>query len=70
MNSLKPFGRPSKSGLSVKELGLSEYHRRRWLMRRPPVNRAPNGSGPKLLGEVEYMRRRRASMKASRTESC
>ena len=62
MNPLKPIGRPSKSGLSVKELGLREYCRRRWLMIRPPVNRAPNGTGQKLLGQAEYMRRRRAAM--------
>lgn len=64
MSEPKTFGRPSCSGLSVKELGLSEYHRRRWLLIRPPVTRLPNGLGQKLLGNAEYQRRRRAAARA------
>ncbi len=61
---LPPFGRPSCSGLSVKQLGVSEYHRRRYLLIRQPSTRTPNGLGPKLLGNAEYQRRRRAPARA------
>ena len=61
ISTLKPFGRPSRSGLSVKELGVSEYHRRRYLLIRKPAIRTPS---KKLLGEAEYMRRRRAAARA------
>ena len=63
-SQLPPIGRPSCSGLSMKQLGVSEYHRRRYLLIRQPITRTPNGLAQKLLGEAEYMRRRRAAARA------
>jgi hypothetical protein len=64
MNPLPKMGRPSKSGLSIKDLGSAEYHRRVYRMKHPLLKRAMSGLSPKKLGSTSYMRELRRMKRA------
>jgi hypothetical protein len=65
VNKLPNIGRPSLTGLSVKQLGRCEYHRRYWRLKHPAAPRRNwwTGLSPKEIGATEYMRRYRALKK-------
>jgi hypothetical protein len=72
MNStlLPQMGRPSLSGLSIKELGSHEYHRQLYKKKNEgkPLKRHWTGLSHKLLGHAAYMkgwRRKRAARQLS-----
>ena len=58
MNTLPKMGRPSKTGLSVKELGMAVYQRKRLelLRGRPGHPERWTGLSRKQLGEAKYVK--------------
>ena len=61
VGQLPPMGRPSVTGLSIKQLGEKEYKRRYRLLRRgkPLLRPRWTGLSNKLLGHTEYNRQYR-----------
>ena len=63
--AIKKMGRPSLTGLSVKELGgPAAYARALWRLRHPNTTRIFTGIDWKKLGHAEGMRQYRALKKA------
>lgn len=71
MTPLPHIGRPSKTGLSVKELGYTEYRRRVRAATRQPSGRYWTGLSDKQLGHAKYLRlyrELRRALNASKVE--